>query len=105
MIQVMLFRYLILILALAGFAKCDSTDQNTCPEGAEVQLLDLTGLDGCTLVFETLDGSRLEPLNLNAQDIEKVVGASYKIEYSERPDYASICMVGTIIEITCIERI
>lgn len=76
-------------------------DDPAFPEGCtNATLRDLTGLDGCTWIIELTDGSRLEPVNLNDFDISLSDGLSICIEYQERTDLASICMVGQIIELT-----
>jgi len=65
---------------------------NACEGGEILTLVDLTGLDGCGWVFEQSDGKRLEPMNLT----DKLPTPTAK---------ASICMVGSMIEIVCISPI
>jgi hypothetical protein len=92
----------------------------TCDQSVTATVRDLTGLDGCGYVFELVDGSRLEPQMLGwcgtpplAKEItenplynfEFVDGKKVKIAYEEIPDAASICMVGKIVRITCLEEI
>ena len=84
-----------------------------CSEEATV--VDLTGLDGCGLVFELKDGTRLNPLRLTYiqpprpdEDpifyYEMKAGARVKIGYRD-PDepYGDVCMAARIVFITCIE--
>ena len=66
-------------------------------------LRDFTGLDGCTWIIQLPDGANLEPINLSNFDILPVNEKEVLISYITRPDMASICMVGTIIELEHIE--
>ena len=78
------------------------------------------GLDGCGYVFELADGTRLEPQMLGwcgtppiskeitenpLYNFEFVDGKKVKIAYEEIPEAASICMVGKVVKITCLEEI
>lgn len=88
---------LIIGLSLAG---CRSeTSRSGCQYIAEV--VDKTGLDGCTLMFELPDNQLLEPIEWNVSQPELVVGERYLINYEEIPA-ASICMAGKTVRITCI---
>jgi hypothetical protein len=75
---------------------------------------DLNGLDGCGLIFELLDGTRLEPERrvyvqppTPEQDplyyFELKAGEKVQISYIESNDMASVCMVGKVVFITCIK--
>lgn len=81
---------------------------------------DLRGLDGCGFVFELTDGIRLEPQMLfycgtpplpkevtenPLYDFEWVDGKKVRIVFEEITDAASICMVGKIVKITCLEEV
>jgi hypothetical protein len=92
----------------------------TCENAALATVKDLTGLDGCGFVFELADGSRLEPQMLwfcgtpplpkeitenPLYNFQWVDGKKVRIAYEEIPDAASICMVGKIVKITCLEEI
>lgn len=106
----------ILLLAFV-FTQCDE-DKSRCSIHATVK--DLTELDGCGFVFELQDGSRLEPvipfiecgtppLPKEITDdplygFEFVNGKRVKISYEETGS-PSICMVGPVVKITCIEKI
>lgn len=63
-------------------------------------VVDLTGLDGCGLVVELADGTKLEAINLpeSAQ-----AGDRISFDYKVKTDLASICMVGEIVELSCYE--
>ncbi|MBL7876247.1 MAG: hypothetical protein JNL53_11325 [Cyclobacteriaceae bacterium] len=105
-------------LILSG---CDEEPLHmTCDQSQLATVRDLTGLDGCGYVFELADGTRLEPMRLfycgtpplskemtedPLYDFEFLDGKKVKIAYEEIPDAASICMVGKIVKITCLEEI
>ena len=94
-------------------------DSKECSVSATVR--DLTGLDGCGFVFELSDGSRLEPIRLfycgtpplpkevtedPLFDFQFVDGKKVRIGYEDMaPQYASICMVGKMVKITCVEEV
>lgn len=91
--------------------------KSTCATSATVR--DLTGLDGCGFVFELEDGTRLEPLRIGycgTPPLPKEVkddplynfvfvdGKKVKIGY-EKLESPSICMVGPVVKITCLEEV
>jgi PKD repeat protein len=65
---------------------------------------DYTGLDGCGFLIELDNGEILEPAIVDTpfvfRDYQRV-----RLSYNPLIDAVSICMVGTIAEITCIEEI
>lgn len=76
-------------------------------------MVDMTGLDGCGLMFELADGTRLEPemrtyvqAPTKEEDplyhFELKAGQTVKIDWQESTGLASICMAGPIVFITCI---
>jgi len=81
---------------------------------------DLTNLDGCGFVFELNDGTRLipvwewgrcgtPPLPQGATEdplynFEYWDGRAVLIEYIERNDFATVCMAGKTVKITCIKE-
>lgn len=104
------------------FLSCeeDKISAVSCDHGVLATIRDLTGLDGCGFVFELTDGTRLEPMRLMycgtpplpkevtedpLYDFQFVDGKQVRIGYEEIQDVASICMVGKIVRITCIEEI
>lgn len=77
---------------------------NSCENGVEATIKDLTGLDGCGIVLELETGEKLELLNLNefpAIKIEngKKVWVSYHLPLAPM---GSVCMVGDMVIIDCI---
>lgn len=92
----------------------------TCDNAVLATVKDLTGLDGCGFVFELANGSRLEPQMLffcgtpplpkevtenPLYNFQWVDGKQVRIAYEEIPDAVSICMVGKIVKITCLEEV
>ncbi len=97
---------LILVAVMMGCKSSETTlpRVNACEGGEVLTLVDLTGLDGCNWVFEQSDGKRLEPINLKDK-LPTPTAKDYMVIYKPRTDGASICMVGTMIEIVCISPI
>jgi hypothetical protein len=110
-----------ILVVMVFFIACeDETTTNTCNPGTLATVKDLTGLDGCGFVFELADGTRLEPQMWGycgtpplpkevtenpLYNFQFVDGKKVRIGYEEVKDAASICMVGKIVKITCIEEI
>ena len=113
------FLGLLFLLALPACQEDDATPE--CTILATVR--DLTGLDGCGWVLELENGERLEPYlpyaitadplwcgvaspdynttpwyDANPQD-----GMKVRIAYEVLDDRSSVCMVGDIVEVTCLE--
>ena len=68
-------------------------------------LLDYAGLDGCGFVLVLEDGEVLE-MGTFDQEPDFAFEDSLKINISYEPmdNMASVCMVGPIVRITCIEK-
>ena len=105
------------LLALV-FNQCNNDDDQARVCSTPATVRDLTGLDGCGWVFELEDGTRLEPLRMlycGNPPLPKEVtedplydfvfedGKRVFITYTETPS-PSICMVGPVVEITCIKE-
>jgi hypothetical protein len=109
---------LLLSLALLGTVtscqKNDLASPNAC--GTMATIRDLRGLDGCGFVLELENGERLEPVydygwcatpplpTPTIGDVEFADGKRVSIAYKVLPDRIGICMVGKIVEITCISE-
>jgi hypothetical protein len=106
----------LLIFFATIFFGCEKSDKENCATPATVR--DLTGLDGCRWVFELEDGIRLEPLRfmrcgtppISKETVEDPLldfvfqdGKKVFISYKESTS-PSICMVGQVVEITCIKE-
>jgi len=103
------------------FWGCDEESMNvSCDNAVFATVKDLTGLDGCGFVFELADGTKLEPQMLGycgtpplpkevtenpLYNFQWVSGKQVRIGFEEITDAVSICMVGKIVKITCIEEI
>jgi len=118
-------RILIMSILLISILVCLSCEEekitnNSCDDGVVATVKDLTGLDGCGYVFELTDGSRLEPQMLGycgtpplpkevtenpLYDFHWVDGKIVRIKFEEITNAASICMVGKIVKITCLQEI
>lgn len=110
----------LLLLFAIGFAftQCNEEDPSFCTTNATIR--DLTGFDGCGFVLELEDGSFLQPqlllrcgtppindtgiLLVDANNFELVDGKLVKISYKKTGDM-SICMLGPVVEITCIREV
>ncbi len=77
---------------------------SSCENPVVITTNDLTGLDGCTWVLTLEDGTRLEPINLKTYIPTPVEGEKVWVSLAPAKNMASICMVGPMVEITCLER-
>ena len=93
----------ILIASLLAISCNKKTIQNDCPNYKYGTVVDMNGLDGCGFNIRLDDGSILEPTNLNAYPKVKINNQRIRFTYKEVDNMASICMVGTMVEITCAE--
>jgi hypothetical protein len=108
------------VLITIMLSACDDNLRVSCNDGVRATVRDLTGLDGCGFVFELEDGTRLEPNRIGycgteplpkeitedpLFDFEFVDGKQVIISYEEVEDMASICMVGRIVKITCLQEV
>ena len=78
---------------------------SSCENAVQVTMNNLTGLDGCGWLLTLADGTRLEPINLDSYIATPVEGEKIWASITPRTDLASICMVGPIVEITCVDRV
>lgn len=104
----------VLILAIA--TACAEEEKPACNIFATVR--DLTGLDGCGFVFELDDGSRLEPVRVYRtlalftqpppysplEEFPLREGQRVRLAYRLEAAAGSICMVGPVVFVTCIEE-
>jgi len=63
------------------------------------KLKNLSGLDGCGWIIELDNESKLEPINLDAFDLELEENKEIILKYNSKPDLGSYCMVGQVVEI------
>lgn len=113
----------VLLFFFAGtcLIACTESDEFVrCDNAVSATVRDLTGLDGCGFVFELENGTKLEPLIMFycgtpplAKEItedplfnfEWIDGKQVRIAFKEVTDRASICQVGPIVKITCLEEV
>ncbi len=65
-------------------------------------VVDYIGLDGCGLVIETDGGEVLEPVQI-VPNVVLEDGMRIAFSYTELSDMGSICMVGKIVRLDCVE--
>ncbi len=107
----------LIMLLLVSLFQCGKDSNEIDGENTscltEATVVDMTGLDGCALMFELADGTRLEPeMRTYVQTPTKEedplyhfdlkAGQIVKINWEESTDVAGICMAGPIVFITCI---
>jgi len=99
-------------MSLGLFHCSDEPECASCNCSTPATVVDLTGLDGCGIVLELEDGSRLEPWVDSAGDCVTMTGldaskwedgAKVYIDYDVF-SAVSICMVGERARITCIRE-
>ena len=90
----------LLVISLVAFLACKKDD---CSNGINAKFKDLTGLDGCGMVIELEDGTRLEPVNLSDISITPKDGMKIRLKYHSI-EGGSICMVGETVKIDCLEK-
>lgn len=90
------------IISLFLFS-CEKESTNKCENSQEGILKNLTGLDGCGWIIQLSDSTKLEPINIDDFDIELLENKSVCIQYHERTDLGSYCMVGKVVEIDFLE--
>ena len=76
--------------------------KQACSSGVKATMKDSTGLDGCGYIIELEDGTRLEPINLATFDFQPKDWQKLRVTYEVVANSGSICMVGELVEITCI---
>lgn len=95
----------LLLIAALAFTSCSKTrcdKPSQCNPQTAMVLHNYTGLDGCGWVLE--DSSQVyEPINLGDFNISLREGSTVYVDFDLVTDRASICMVGPMIKINCIE--
>ena len=102
--KLFLFLLLLTINLVACGEKDDPVQATGCEGSEEMSLENLTGLlDGCGWVLNRADGTRIEPLNLGDFNIVLENGKAVQVVYDIDSTAASICLVGDIVRLTCME--
>ncbi|MCF8372931.1 MAG: hypothetical protein K9H64_15020 [Bacteroidales bacterium] len=101
---------LLFIILIFGLSACDEKETNapvylkyTCDETGIIH--DYTGLDGCGFVIELTDGHVLEPQFIDDSTFIFEDGKPITLSYTVPAEYGSVCMVGTVVHITCISEL
>jgi hypothetical protein len=92
---------LLLAFSLLSAQKCEKERGNACNTAGLV--VDMSGLDGCGLMIELEDKSKLEPVEI-FNEFELTEGMKISFDYEE-VNGMSICMAGKQVKITCIDVI
>ncbi len=98
-------RLTVILFTLAASFVFTGCPKQGCEDGVPAMLLDYTGLSGCNWILLLQTGERLEPVNLHEFDIAPKDSMLVHITYTEAQTMMSICMVGKMVEITCITEL
>ena len=111
---------IILFIGITLFQQCRESETLTMTCGMEATVIDLRGVDGCNFLFELNNGTRLQPVRIfycgtgplpkevtedPLYNFEFVAGKKVRIGYVDSNDYATACMTGKPVKITCLEEI
>lgn len=94
--------FCLFVLSLALLASCKKSE---CADREKGTLKNYTGLDGCAWIIELDNGQKLEPLNLDEFIASPADGMKVRVNYIDDIEMASICMVGKIARINCLEKL
>jgi len=99
--------FLILVSVLT-FVACDPEENIRvhfdCEDAIEVEIIDASDIAGCQWILTSPEVDFvMEPINLIEYIDEPEEGKEFVMTYMERPDMASTCQMGRIIEINCIQ--
>lgn len=89
----------IFFIIIISFSFTCNKDKQQVEDAVAAQLFDYTGLDGCSWIIKLEDEEVIEPVNLQDFDIELIEGKKVWIKYTVQNNLASICMVGSIVNI------
>ncbi len=98
-------RFKSILLLVSAMLLLTACPEKSCKDGVPALLVDYTGLSGCQWILILQSGERLEPVNLHELDFTPVDSMLVHITFIETPAMMSICMVGKMVEITCISKI
>ena len=99
------FLSLLILTGLLFIISCEDKDE-TLDCDIKATLRDYTGLDGCGFVLVLDNGEVLEMGGFDEEpDFQFNDGMEVSISYEEMQGMATICMVGLIVRIMCMEII
>lgn len=81
-----------------------SCQKSSCEGAVKAKFLDATGLDGCGMLIELNNGKTIEPRNLDEFDIVPKDGDKIWVSYHLAQNGVTICMVGDVVIIDCIQK-
>ena len=93
------------LIHLATLLLLTGCPEEGCENGVPSMLLDYTGLSGCSWIIQLQSGEKLEPLNLEDFDLTPADSMLVHVTYEKKPTMMSVCMVGKMVEITCIKKL
>jgi len=100
--------YLITMLLLntCNSTKNNSNDNSPCDNGVKAIFVNMEGLDGCGMMLQLENEKKLEPTNLGSFEKNVTIkdGTKVWISYKVADGFASICMAGQLVELTCLEK-
>lgn len=80
-----------------------SGNAENCPNAESFEVVDATGLAGCVWVLKDAKNESFEPTNLLDLKPDVKNGDRINAELKIETQLASICQMGQIVTITCIE--
>jgi hypothetical protein len=104
----------LILLSFVTSCRPEKASVKDCQCSTPATIKDYRGMDGCGWILELENGERLQPLfskgwcatppipKVLTDSVEWVNGKQVRINYTARPDMNNSCMVGKIVEITCI---
>ena len=96
-------RKLFFIAVLFIFVVCEDEEEPLC--NIKATLEDYSDLDGCGFVIMLKDSTILEIGDYDEEpDFSFRDGMAVNISYEQMESIATICMVGPIVRITCMEK-
>lgn len=99
----MIKKLLLGVFCLSLFAlSCNDNPDEPMPDDSNFEnavLLDFGGLDGCSWIIQLEDKSNLEPINLADFPITPINELEIEVDYVTIINGATVCMVGTMVEI------
>ena len=101
--QIMILGIIAFTIVSISLFSCEKETTSKCGNSQEGILKNLTGLDGCGWTIQLSDSKLLEPINLDDFNIDLIENKSVCIQFHERTDLGSYCMVGKVVEIDFIE--
>lgn len=94
---------LLFVLITISLFSCDKGFIDSCENGRQGVLKNLTGLDGCGWMIQLSDTERLQPSNLLEFDIELIDNKPVCVQYRELDNIMNTCMAGQMVEIISIK--